>query len=148
VTAPSYARRRRVLTTAGAVVTIAAAAILGWFAWPHPPGPTVLYTGTAHYVTAVTADSPRLGATDVDIALTARDTGTGQPPIEAVQIQAVMPLMGYSSQPVAAGSVTQGSSRFRAAGLPLMVTGPWELLVAITFRGGADYVTLPFWVSG
>jgi hypothetical protein len=29
-----------------------------------------------------------------------------------------------------------------------MVPGPWELLVAITFPGGADYVTLPLWVLG
>jgi hypothetical protein len=148
VTPPSNARRRRALTAAGAVVTIAAATILGWFAWPHPPGPTVLHTGTAHYVIAVTADSPRLGTSDVEIALTARESGGAQPPIEAVQIQGVMPLMGYATQPVTAGSIPQAGSRFHAAGLALMVTGPWELLVAITFPGGADYVTLPIWVSG
>jgi hypothetical protein len=137
-----------VLTTAGAVVTIAAAAILGWFVWPHPSSPAVLHTGTAHYVIAVTTERPRVGTSGVEIALTARDSGTAQPAIEAVQIQAVMPLMGYATQPVTAGPTTQDGSRFRAAGLPLMAPGPWELLVAITFPGGADYVTLPLWVSG
>ncbi|MDT5409284.1 MAG: hypothetical protein QOG14_1504, partial [Mycobacterium sp.] len=47
-----------------------------------------------------------------------------------------------------ASPITEGNNRFRAGGLPLMVTGPWELLVAINFPGGADYVMLPFWVSG
>ena len=140
------ARQTRLLTVA-ALVAIAAA-ILGWWAWPRPTSATVLHTGTAHFVIAVTADYPRLGACDVEIALTARESGGAQPPIEAVQIQGVMPLMGYATQPVTAGSIPQAGSRFHAAGLALMVTGPWELLVAITFPGGADYVTLPIWVSG
>jgi hypothetical protein len=59
-----------------------------------------------------------------------------------------MPLMGYATQPVTASPITEGNSRFRAGGLPLMVTGAWELLVGINFPGGADYVMLPFWVSG
>jgi hypothetical protein len=137
-----------VLTAAGAIVTIAAATILGWFAWPHPPGSTVVHTGTAHYAIAVTADRPSLGTSDVEIGLTARDSGSAQHPIEAVQIQAVMPLMGYATQSLTADSIAQDGSRFRAHGLPLMVPGPWELLVAITFPGGADYVTLPLWVLG
>ncbi|HEV7420668.1 MAG TPA: hypothetical protein VGO30_12580 [Mycobacterium sp.] len=133
--------------TAGALVAIAAA-ILGWWAWPRPTSATVLYTGTAHFVLAVTADDPRIGMSDVEIALTARNSGGARPPVEAVRIQAVMPLMGYATQPVTASPITEGNSRFRAGELPLMVTGPWELLVAINFPGGADYVTLPFWVSG
>ena len=140
------ARQTRLLTVA-ALVAIAAA-ILGWWAWPRPTSATVLHTGTAHFVIAVTADYPRLGACDVEIGLTARESSGAQPPIDAVQIQAIMPLMGYATQPVTASPITEGSSRFRAGGLPLMVTGPWELLVAINFPGGADYVTLPFWVSG
>jgi hypothetical protein len=146
VTPPRRTRQTRLLTAA-ALVAIAAA-ILGWWAWPRPTSATVLHTGTAHFVIAVTANYPRLGACDVEIALTARESGGARPPIHAVQIQAVMPLMGYATQPVTASPITEGNSRFRAGGLPLMVTGPWELLVAINFPGGADYVTLPFWVSG
>jgi hypothetical protein len=146
VTPARNARQTRLLTVA-ALVAIAAA-ILGWWAWPRPASATVLHTGTAHFVIAVTADYPRLGACDVEIVLTARESSGAQPPIDAVQIQAIMPLMGYATQPVTASPITEGNSRFRAGGLPLMVTGPWELLVAITFPGGADYVTLPFWVSG
>jgi len=146
VTPARNARQTRLLTAA-ALVAIAAA-ILGWWAWPRPASATVLHTGTAHFVIAVTADYPRRGARDVEIVLTARESGGAQPPIDAVQIQAIMPLMGYATQPVTASPITEGNSRFRAGGLPLMVTGPWELLVAINFPGGADYVTLPFWVSG
>jgi len=146
VTPARNARQTRLLTAA-ALVAIAAA-ILGWWAWPRPTSATVLHTGTAHFVIAVTADHPRRGACDVEIVLTARESSGAQPPIDAVQIQAIMPLMGYATQPVTASPITEGNSRFRAGGLPLMVTGPWELLVAINFPGGADYVTLPFWVSG
>ena len=146
MTPPRNARQTRLLTAA-ALVAIAAA-ILGWWAWPRPTSATVLHTGTAHFVIAVTADYPRLGACDVEIALTARESGGARPPIDAVQIQAVMPLMGYATQPVTASPITEGNNRFRAGGLPLTVTGPWELLVTINFSGGADYVTLPFWVSG
>jgi hypothetical protein len=146
VTPARNARQTRLLIVA-ALVAIAAA-ILGWWAWPRPASATVLHTGTAHFVIAVTADHPRLGACDVEIVLTARESSGAQPPIDAVQIQAIMPLMGYATQPVTASPITEGNSRFRAGGLPLMVTGPWELLVAINFPGGADYVTLPFWVSG
>ena len=146
MTPPRNARQTRLLT-AVALVAIAAA-VLGWWAWPRPTRATVLHTGTAHFVIAVTADYPRLGACDVEIALTARGSGGTRPPIDAVQIQAVMPLMGYATQPVTASPITEGNSRFRASGLPLMVTGPWELLVGINFPGGADYVMLPFWVSG
>ena len=144
---PARNARQTRLLTAAALVAIAAA-ILGWWAWPRPASATVLHTGTAHFVIAVTADYPRRGARDVEIVLTARESGGAQPPIDAVQIQAIMPLMGYATQPVTASPITEGNSRFRAGGLPLMVTGPWELLVAINFPGGADYVTLPFWVSG
>jgi hypothetical protein len=146
VTPPRDAHQTRLLTAA-ALVAIAVA-ILGWWAWPRHTSGTVLHTGTAHFVIAATSDYPRLGACDVEIALTARESGGARPPIGAVQIQAVMPLMGYATQPVMASPITEGNSRFRAGGLPLMVTGPWELLVAINFPGGADYVTLPFWVSG
>ena len=146
MTPPRNARQTRLLTAA-ALVAIAAV-ILGWWAWPRPTSATVLHTGTAHFVISVTADYPRLGACDVEIALTARESGGARPPIDAVQIQAVMPLMGYATQPVTASPITEGNSRFRAGGLPLMVTGPWELLVGINFPGGADYVMLPFWVSG
>ena len=144
---PARNARQTRLLTAAALVAIAAA-ILGWWAWPRPTSATVLHTGTAHFVIAVTADHPRRGACDVEIVLTARESSGAQPPIDAVQIQAIMPLMGYATQPVTASPITEGNSRFHAGGLPLMVTGPWELLVAINFPGGADYVTLPFWVSG
>ena len=144
---PARNARQTRLLTAAALLAIAAA-ILGWWAWPRPTSATVLHTGTAHFAIAVTADYPRLGACDVEIVLTARESSGAQTPIDAVQIQAIMPLMGYATQPVTASPITEGNSRFRAGGLPLMVTGPWELLVAINFPGGADYVTLPFWVSG
>jgi len=78
VTPPRNARQTRLLTAA-ALVAIAAV-VLGWWAWPRPTSATVLHTGTAHFVIAVTADYPRLGTCDVEIALTARGSGGGPTP--------------------------------------------------------------------
>jgi hypothetical protein len=128
-------------------VVVVVAVALGWGAWPRPPGPTVLHTGTAHYVVVVTAAQPRLGTTDIDIVATPRDS-SGALSVEAIRVQGAMPLMGHATEPAIATPTGQGGTDFRVAAVPLMMTGTWELLISIAFSGGAEDLTLPLWVSG
>jgi hypothetical protein len=146
-TAATGASRRRARIATGIATAIVALSILGWLVWPSPPGPTVLQTGTPHYVVTATLESPRLGMTGVDIEVAARDPHAATTTVGAVQVQAVMPLMGYATEPITT-TPAPGSGHSRATGLPLMMTGPWQLLVAIPYSGGTDHLVLPFWVSG
>jgi hypothetical protein len=137
-------RNRGVLAATGAVAAVALAIVAGWLLWPTPPGPAVLHGGTARYVVTATVDSPRIGAAAVDIDLTTR-TGDPAPPV-AVDVEAVMPLMGHATPPVAA--VPVGGGRYRAEGVPLMMTGPWQLRISMTAADGIDHLMLPLSVSG
>jgi hypothetical protein len=137
-------RARRVLFADSIVVAIAVVGILGWLVWPKPPGPVLLHAGTSRYVVTTTVGSSRIGATDVDIGLTDR---TGGPVDRAtVEIEAIMPLMGHATPPVSADSV--GNGHYRAAQVPLMMTGPWELQLSIDATNGVDRLTLPLSVTG
>ena len=127
------------IVAAAAVVTVA----LGWLLWPTPPGPAVLHTGTARYAVTVTVDTPRIGDTSVEIDLASRTGGT-EPPAE-VAIDAVMPLMGHAVPPLSALPM---GGRYHAHGLPLMMTGPWELRLSIPAADGVESLTLPLQVSG
>jgi hypothetical protein len=146
-TAPTGASRRRARTATGIATAIVALLILGWLLWPSPPGPTVLRAGTPHYVVTATLETPRLGMTGVDIEVAARDPHTATTTVGTVQVQAVMPLMGYATEPITT-TPAPDTAHSRAAGLPLMMTGPWQLLVSIPRSGGTDHLVLPFWVSG
>jgi hypothetical protein len=137
-------RGRRVLVGDTIVVAIVVAVILGWLMWPKPPGPVVLHAGTSHYVITATVGSSRIGTTDIDIDLTNR---TGGPVDRAtVEIEAIMPLMGHATPSVSAYSV--GNGHYRAAQVPLMMTGPWELQLSIDATNGVDHLTVPLSVSG
>ena len=133
-------RRVRIVLTAGGLV---AAVILAWLVWPSPGGAAVLHTGTSHYVVTATVDNPRVGATAVEIDVTSRTGGPDHP--AGVTVQAVMPLMGHAAPPVRAVPV---GGRYRADGVPLMMTGPMDLLLSIDFAGGVDRLMLPLTVSG
>lgn len=108
--------------------------VAGWLLWPSPPGATDLHGASAHYAVAATIDSPRIGDTSVDIAV------TGGP--ATVTVEAVMPLMGFATPALPAASA--GGGHYAVAGVPLMMTGPWELHVTV----GAEDIVLPFTVSG
>jgi hypothetical protein len=115
-------------------------ALLGWLMWPSAAGGTTLHTGTADTLVTVVVDSPRVGDTGLTISLTGRD---GRPVTGAfVQVEAVMPLMGWATPEVAATAA--GNGRYTVAGVPLMTTGPWALRVRFA---GAD-LSLPFQVGG
>ena len=129
---------------AGVVAVLATAVIFGWLLWPTPPGPMVMRTGTSRYVVTATIDTPRIGTSAVEIVLTARAGGPSPP--ATVEIESVMPLMGHAASPILAPSV--GDGRYRAEGVPLMMTGPWELALSIDAPGEVEHLTLPLWVSG
>jgi hypothetical protein len=135
---------RRVLVGGAIVAAVVAAVILGWLVWPKPPGPVALHAGTSHYVVTATVDSARMGTTDIEVDLTTR---AGAPVDHAmVEIEAIMPLMGHATPPVSADSL--GNGHYRAAQVPLMMTGPWELQVSIDAADGVDTLILPLSVSG
>lgn len=138
---PDRARPRALLIGGIAVAVVVA---IGVLIWPSPPGPVVVHAGTSRYVVTATIERPRIGSTDVDIDLTdhaGRPVGRA-----AVGIEAIMPLMGYADPVVAATSVD--STHFHVAGVPLMMTGPWELRLSIDAPDGVDNLTLPLTVSG
>jgi len=146
--ADAVAPRRAVPSGAAFAAVLAAvvatAVALGWLLWPSAPGPTVLHTGTATYAVTVTVDSTRVGMTGVEVDLTGRTAAT--PPATAVEVDPVMPLMGHATPPAAAQPL--GDGRHHADGVELMMTGPWELRLSISSRGGVEYLTLPLAVSG
>jgi hypothetical protein len=108
--------------------------VVGWLLWPSPPGATDLHGASAHYAVDATIDSPRMGNTSVDIAL------TGSP--ATVTVEAVMPLMGMATPALPA--TPAGGGHYAVADVPLMMTGPWELHVTV----GTEDIVLPFTVSG
>jgi hypothetical protein len=119
--------------------------LLGWWLWPHPPGPATLRAGTSASQVTVTVARPRLGTTDLTIALTS-PSGAAQPGA-FVQAQASMPLMGYATPEVAATAA--GGGHYTVAGMHLMTTGPWELHLTVTPAGGTpEALLLPFDVTG
>jgi hypothetical protein len=140
--------RRRALVIAAAAALIAAG--LAWL-WPVAPKPTVLHAGTPQYIVAATFTSTRIGTADVALAFAPRDPATARTEIRAVWLQAVMPTMGHTTERIPASPASDdgsGTATYRAAGLPLMMTGPWQLLVSSTHAGGTDDLSIPFWVSG
>jgi hypothetical protein len=131
------------LVAAGTAVVLIAAVALGVLVRPTPRASAVLHTGTSRHVVTATVRNPRIGTTAVEIDLADRIGGPAQ---AAVQIQAVMPLMGHATPP--AEAVPVGSGRYRAEGVPLMMTGSWELLLSIDVAGAGDHLVLPLPVSG
>jgi hypothetical protein len=137
-------RSRWGLVTAGAVVVLIAAVALGVLVRPTPRASAVLRTGTPHHVVTATVQNPRIGTTAVEIDLA--DRIGGPTTAAAVEIEAVMPLMGHATPHATAVSV--GGGRYRAEGVPLMMTGSWELLLSIDVAGAVDHLVLPLSVSG
>jgi len=133
---------RRAIAATTAVIALL---LLGWLLWPSPPGATVLYAGTARYAVTVTVGDPHIGSTDVTVTLASR---TGKPVGNAaILLQATMPLMGLAAPPIPATST--GTGRYDTSGVPLMMTGPWQLRLTITGpTGTTDNLLVPLTVTG
>jgi len=100
--------------------------------------------GHIRYVVTATIENARIGATAVEIDLTTR-TGDPAPPV-AVDIEAIMPLMGQATHRYP--RPPPGPGRYRAEGVPLMMTGPWQLRISITAPDSVDHLMLPLSVGG
>lgn len=139
---PPVGTGRRLVIVAAVV---AALVIVGWLVWPHQPGRAVLYAGTARYTVTVTVASPRVGSTDVTVALATRaGTPVGN---AALLLQATQVSMGMATPAIPATST--GTGRYDASGVPLMMTGPWQLTLTITGpTGGTDTLQVPLTVTG
>lgn len=135
-------RPRRRLVAVVAVVVGGLGAVI-WWLWPEREPAIVLYGGTGRYLVAVTVGD-RVGMSDVGIRITDRN---GKPlPDAQIRVQAVEPRMGYAAEPVTAVATAAGD--YRAAQVPFMMSGPWEVRVSITGGDGADELALPLWISG
>ncbi|MDP9793990.1 hypothetical protein J2S43_002502 [Catenuloplanes nepalensis] len=88
----------------------------------------------------VTPDSARVGMRDLTVNVTNRD-GTADSS-SFLQVQAVLPTMGYAS-PMLTG-VPQGPGRFLLRGAPLMAAGGWQLRIS---SPGAEPLTVPITVT-
>jgi hypothetical protein len=134
---------RRVLVAGVAVAAILVAGVLFWFLRPTPAGPVVLHAGTPHHAVTATVGSAKTGTTAIDVGLTDRAGGPALP--VTVEIEAVMPLMGHATPPVAAAPT--GGGHYRADAVPLLMAGPWELRLSISTPGGVETLTLPISVG-
>lgn len=132
------------LVVAG-IVAVAVLGVLGWLLWPSGTAATTLRGGTSRYAVDVTIDQSHIGSTDMAIAVTDRN-GAAVPVTPAISVEAVMPLMGFATPPLSA--TASGRGRYTVSGVPLMMTGPWELHVSINDNSRADDVVLPFTVTG
>jgi hypothetical protein len=129
-----WSTRRLVAAT---VVAAIAVAVFVRLVQPSAPTSTVLHSGTAHYAVTIDIAKPRIGTTAAQIELT--------PAATAVDIQPVMPLMGYATPPLRA---TPTGTGFHIDALLLAMTGPWELRITITGPAGSDHLIAPLTVSG
>ncbi|MEU9454811.1 hypothetical protein [Streptomyces sp. NPDC048277] len=102
-------------------------------------GGTTLTSGTATDVVALTVHRPETGTTAVDVLLTPRHKPTSAS--LSVTVSAVMPTTGHAVPDFTA--VAEADHRYHVAGLPLMMTGRWELLVDIDGNGRHDHLVFP-----
>ena len=113
---------------------LVALVLLGWLAWPARQPDATLRAGSL----TVTVADPRPGLTDLALTLTGPGA-TGA----FIEVQAVMPVLGYATPEVVATAA--GAGHYTVTGIPLITAGPWELRVRVT---GRDPLTLPFQVAG
>ncbi|WP_432826027.1 hypothetical protein [Dactylosporangium sp. CA-092794] len=116
-----------------ATASALAAAVLGWLLWPSSAPATELTVGSADRVVTVAVATPRVGDRDVEVRVTDR-TGRADD-AGPVEVTAVLPTMGFCAAPAPATPL--GGGRFRAARVPLMSPGDWQLRVD---AGGATHV--------
>jgi hypothetical protein len=132
-----------------------------------PRGAVTLVGGTAHEVVTLTVSAPVTGVTPVDVRLAPRDATVRPAPVVrpapavgsvpavglapaarsvlVVTVSAVLPTAGHAVPGRVAVRVSGDS--YHVAGLPLMMPGRWELLVAMDGDGRHERLVFPLTVS-
>ncbi|MQY25829.1 hypothetical protein NRB56_13880 [Nocardia sp. RB56] len=129
---------RRGAASAAAVLVVVA--LLVWWWWPESTKPVVLHAATPDRSATVTVGNPRLGSSDIDIALA---DGDGKAVAGAtIRVAAVEESSGAAGPPVTATATDSG--RYRAADVPFTATGQWELRVLVE---NTVPLILPLWIG-
>ncbi|MFB4279549.1 hypothetical protein ACBJ59_29980 [Nonomuraea sp. MTCD27] len=108
-----------------------------------PQGAVTLTGGTAHDVVTLTVSAPVTGVTPVHVRLVPREATVRSPPV--VTVSAVLPTAGHAVPGLPAVRVSGDS--YHVAGLPLMMAGRWEFLVAVDGDGRHERLVFPLTVS-
>ncbi len=109
-----------------------------------PRGAVTLTGGSGHDVVILTVAAPVTGMTAVDVRLVPRDGAAGGRASPSVTVSAVLPTAGHAVPGFAAAPV--GDGRYHVAGLPLMMPGRWEFVVAVEGGGRHDRLLFPLTV--
>lgn len=134
------------MTTGGKTVLVAAAVVIiagiVWLVTSGGPGTVELRTGTGAHRVVLRMEAPRVGLN----AVTVRITDPDDRPITGgeVTIEPVMLDMSHALPPVPA--VRQPSGDYRADRVDLLMTGKWELTVAIHHAGATEHATFTVFV--
>ncbi|MCX4098240.1 FixH family protein [Nocardia sp. alder85J] len=134
-----WTRRRPAVV--GGVPAVVVVVVVVWWLWPQSAGPLEMHAGTPERIVTVTVERPRLGSSDIAIALADREGKAVEGAV--IRIDAVDPRMGMAEAPVTA--VAAGSGRYLAAAVPFMSTGQWELRMTVDDTGT---LVLPVWIGG
>jgi hypothetical protein len=110
-----------------------------------PEGAATLTGGTAQDVVILTVSAPVTGTTAVDVRLVPRHDAATSGSSPVVTVSAVLPTAGHAVPDFIA--VRASDNRYHVAGLPLMMPGRWEFLVAIDANGRHDRLVYPLTVS-
>ncbi|MEW9533781.1 hypothetical protein [Microbispora sp. NPDC049125] len=119
-----------------------------WGPWPGTPvsgetprGAATLTGGTAHDVVTLTVSTPVTGTTGVDVRLAPRTGAASGRSSPVVTVSAVLPTAGHAVPGFTAAPAAGG--RYHVAGLPLMMPGRWEFVVAVEGDGRHDRLVFP-----
>ncbi|GAA4624388.1 hypothetical protein GCM10023196_024320 [Actinoallomurus vinaceus] len=110
-----------------------------------PQGAATLTGGTAQAVVILTVSAPVTGTTAVDVRLVPRHGAVTSGPSPVVTVSAVLPTAGHAVPDFTA--VRAPDDHYHVAGLPLMMPGRWEFLVAVDGNGRHDRLVFPLTVS-
>jgi hypothetical protein len=108
-----------------------------------PPGAVTLTGGTARNVVTLTVSAPVTGVTPVDVRLEPRNATDRSSPV--VTVSATLPTAGHAIPDLPAVRVSGNS--YHVAGLPLMMPGRWEFVVAMDGGGRHERLVFPLAVS-
>ncbi|MEV6867289.1 hypothetical protein AB0M44_40645 [Streptosporangium subroseum] len=149
-TSPSGQRSLVAAVVLSAILLTAPSVHALWAPWPGtsqpvsgdaPQGAATLTGGTAHDVVILTVSTPVTGTTAVDVRLVPRDGAATSRSSPVVTVSAVLPTAGHAVPDFT--TAPAADNRYHVAGLPLMMPGRWEFVVAIEGDGRHDRLVFP-----